>query len=307
MKKKEKLSFLLSMIIFLSLLIFRPIDFDQGHESIHKDFAPPKPGTYTEDNYMDGSIKVIENTRNELHSDTSPKLSLSLDEINELNDGDAEKVLVIPVGFTDEPFDESHDKAHFEGVMEEMKLYYELNSGYVPSSSGITIDYYVSDIISLNTSMTTYGADGFKNDDANGPVHKLARDAVLALDTVDPSFDFSEYDTDGDNAYNAGLLPTKYSDIYSPNTPISREDMTIIMSNALQLKNGFITMNNTDIQSILKGYTDVDSLDSEAIKAVAIAVNEGLIQGRTLSTIVPEGNLMRAEAAVVIKRLIGII
>lgn len=199
--KKGKLTFILSMTIILSLLLFRPINFDQGHEDVHKNFAPPKPGTCTEGNYLDGSIKEIKITQDGVNSSLSPQMSLSQDEIDKINDGKAEKVLVIPVGFIDEQFDPLHDKTHFIGIMEQMKKYYELNSGYIENNSGITIDYYVSDFLELDPfySMSYFGADGAEIDGFNGPVYELVRQAVIKLDAIDSSFDFSEYDTDGDN------------------------------------------------------------------------------------------------------------
>ena len=74
--------------------------------------------------------------------------------------GKVEKVLVIPVQFTDVPFDPDHNKAYFEGVMNQMKDYYEKNSGYLPSTKGMTIDFTVAPIVTSSKIMAYYGGDG---------------------------------------------------------------------------------------------------------------------------------------------------
>ena len=106
-------------------------------------------------------------------------------------------------------------------------------------------------------------------------------------------------------AYKAGLIPKTY-DSFLPLLPITREDMAIIMANAITYKKGMSELEPSAIQDVLEPFTDITGLSSYAKSALAVSVQSGIINGRTPESIVPEGNLTRAEAAAVIKRLLTV-
>ena len=54
----------------------------------------------------------------------------------------------------------------------------------------------------------------------------------------------------------------------------------------------------------VKEYADYEAISEWALKAMAWANAEGLITGRTASTIVPSGTATRAEAATILMRFL---
>ena len=54
----------------------------------------------------------------------------------------------------------------------------------------------------------------------------------------------------------------------------------------------------------LSAYTDADTISTWALAAVKWANAEGLVKGRTATTIVPQGKANRAETAAIFMRLI---
>ena len=82
--------------------------------------------------------------------------------------------------------------------------------------------------------------------------------------------------------------------------------MAIIMANAITYRKGMSELEPSSVQEVLKPFTDITGLSAYAQNAMAVSVQNGIIYGRTSETIVPEGNLTRAEAAAVIKRLLAV-
>jgi len=80
--------------------------------------------------------------------------------------------------------------------------------------------------------------------------------------------------------------------------------MAIIIANGLALKKD-LTIEDGDAGSeVLARFNDLEGLSNEAIGAIAFTVQEGLLNGRSETQFAPDGNLSRAEAATVIKRLL---
>jgi M6 family metalloprotease-like protein len=112
--------------------------------------------------------------------------------------GKVERVIVIPIQFADAQFGPDHTKAYFEGIMNQMKDYYEKNSGYIPASKGMAIDFTVAPVVTSTETLAYYGADGTGrgSDDASGhQIYELAREAAIL---ANPSIDFNQFDTDSD-------------------------------------------------------------------------------------------------------------
>ena len=54
----------------------------------------------------------------------------------------------------------------------------------------------------------------------------------------------------------------------------------------------------------MEDYTDADQISSYAVAAMQWANSEGLITGRTNTTLVPQGTATRAEVATILMRFI---
>lgn len=95
-----------------------------------------------------------------------------------------------------------------------------------------------------------------------------------------------------------GVSPTSFA----PKQNITRQEMAAMVSNALAYKKMPTNVTQEELNN-LKKYQDKGKLSSWAEKSVAIAMKNGIITGRTSSTLAPQANATRAEAAVMMKRL----
>ena len=84
---------------------------------------------------------------------------------------------------------------------------------------------------------------------------------------------------------------------FAPLQNITREQLAAILYRYAQLK-GYDTSKRAD----LSGYTDADKISAYALEAMQWAVAEGLLTGRTETTLVPGGEATRAEAAMILMR-----
>jgi hypothetical protein len=89
----------------------------------------------------------------------------------------------------------------------------------------------------------------------------------------------------------AGFSETEFA----PNQVITREQMAAIMYRYALYKGYDLSITND-----LSAYDDADAVSSWAVTAVEWAVSHGLISGRTATTLVPQGETTRAEAATII-------
>ncbi|WP_158560724.1 S-layer homology domain-containing protein [Paenibacillus contaminans] len=107
-------------------------------------------------------------------------------------------------------------------------------------------------------------------------------------------------------AHAAGIVQGITADRFAPEQDISREEMTVMLVRAGKFVSegkfkGTGTASNAAPQQI---FADERSISEWAIEDVALAVRAGIINGRTEDTFVPQGQASRAEAGVVVKRLL---
>ncbi|ANY70025.1 hypothetical protein BBD42_28620 [Paenibacillus sp. BIHB 4019] len=88
---------------------------------------------------------------------------------------------------------------------------------------------------------------------------------------------------------------------FQPNHKISRQDMMVLVSRALKIA-GIETRNGNE--SDLNGYSDKGNIASYAAEAVAALVSEGIVKGSGSGKINPQGSTTRAEAAVILYRVL---
>jgi M6 family metalloprotease domain len=120
--------------------------------------------------------------------------------------GGVEKVLVIPIEFSDKQFI-SPDSIQFklQNIMtsknNSVKDYYEKNSSYIQGQRGMSIDADVSPVVTSPKTMKYYGSDitGIDENTNNDTyVFELAYDALVLLKQAHPDIDYSEYDKNND-------------------------------------------------------------------------------------------------------------
>lgn len=84
---------------------------------------------------------------------------------------------------------------------------------------------------------------------------------------------------------------------FGPNDNITREQITMILYR-------YAVYKSYDVSGLadLSSYTDAGAISSWALTAMRWAYSEGLITGRTTTTLVPNGTTTRAEAATILMR-----
>ncbi|AWB46248.1 hypothetical protein DCC85_20165 [Paenibacillus sp. CAA11] len=102
-------------------------------------------------------------------------------------------------------------------------------------------------------------------------------------------------------AVKAGIVNGGTDGRFQPGSSITREQMALMMVRAMNAAGYHITLSGTPAQtlSIFKDSKKIGSKDT-----VAQAVKEGIIQGTSQGTFNPKGTASRAEAAVMIKRVL---
>ncbi|MCZ8512676.1 S-layer homology domain-containing protein [Paenibacillus filicis] len=101
-------------------------------------------------------------------------------------------------------------------------------------------------------------------------------------------------------ASKAGLIEGTGEGKFQPNATITREQKAVMIFRAMKLAG---KQSDTDAKK-LNAFKDSSTLSSWSKDAVAGAVNAGIVSGVTDSTFVPAGQATRAEAAVMLKRLL---
>ncbi len=91
----------------------------------------------------------------------------------------------------------------------------------------------------------------------------------------------------------AGILQGVGEDCFAPEAEISRQDMMTLIVRGMGLKG------KTD----LSGFSDIQKVAEYAAESVEIMIANGLIEGNADGTINPLGNTTRAEAAIIMYRI----
>ncbi|WP_413036159.1 Ig-like domain-containing protein [Paenibacillus xylanilyticus] len=102
-------------------------------------------------------------------------------------------------------------------------------------------------------------------------------------------------------AAKAGIITGNTDGTFKPNNLITREQMAIMMVRALDYGGKPVTLKSSAAATLTK-FKDNKKVQSK--EEVAKAVQEGIIQGMTSTTFQPTGNATRAQAAVMLKRVL---
>jgi len=101
-------------------------------------------------------------------------------------------------------------------------------------------------------------------------------------------------------AAKAGLIKGYDDGTFKPMDTLTREQMTAMAVRVLQWING----NQKAEPSRISAFSDGHSVDDWATASFAVAIDQNLIKGKTKTMLAPKDKVTRAEAAVVIDRLL---
>jgi len=104
-------------------------------------------------------------------------------------------------------------------------------------------------------------------------------------------------------ATNAGLFKGYAGQLFEPMKPLSRQEMAVIMVRALEWKGKLPVVSDT-AELVLAKYKDTDQAGTWSKQALVICIELGLMQGTPDHKLLPKSNLTRAEAAVLLSRLL---
>jgi len=103
---------------------------------------------------------------------------------------------------------------------------------------------------------------------------------------------------------SAGLVYGTSENSFAPDDPITREQMAAMIARYM-VKNGLdLTISDADAVQLLAGFSDAADVFPWARTSVALMTRERLMAGRESGQFVPKGNTTRAEAAVVLYRVL---
>ena len=101
-------------------------------------------------------------------------------------------------------------------------------------------------------------------------------------------------------ASNAGIVNGTSGTTFSPNDLVTREQFAAMLYRYMQY-----TGADTSAKASLSGFADAGKVSPYAADALAWAVAEGVLNGRSATEIAPQGNCTRAEVAAMITRVFG--
>ncbi|MNW34922.1 Endo-1,4-beta-xylanase A precursor [compost metagenome] len=101
-------------------------------------------------------------------------------------------------------------------------------------------------------------------------------------------------------ASKAGMVEGFENGAFQPNAGITREQMAVMISRAMNVAGQSVTVDQAD----LARFKDSGAISGWAKEAVAQSINTSILNGMTDNSFVPQAQATRAEAAVVLKRML---
>ncbi len=98
-----------------------------------------------------------------------------------------------------------------------------------------------------------------------------------------------------------GIISGDNNNKFYPNKPITREDMAVIVTRTLDVLDKTLPGH---LDSVLNKFSDKKLISSYALSSLAALNGEGLFNGRTTSSLAPKDTATRAEAVVLIDKVL---
>jgi hypothetical protein len=105
-------------------------------------------------------------------------------------------------------------------------------------------------------------------------------------------------------AFNEGVVTGVGEGDFAPERKITREEMSAMVARVLKRSATDTDLTETEKKESLAKYTDSRQVSTWARNAVATCVNQGILRGRSATTIAPLGDVTRAEAVVTLARFL---
>lgn len=128
-------------------------------------------------------------------------------------------------------------------------------------------------------------------------LHRMEGSPTVVGETFTDAADGQYYSDAVSWASANGIVSGYGNGKFGPDNPITREQMAAILYRYAQYK-GYDVSQSADLSK----YTDAEQVSSYAKTAIAWANAEGLINGVTWTTLVPQGNATRAQVATILMR-----
>ncbi|NSW83574.1 MAG: S-layer homology domain-containing protein [Syntrophothermus sp.] len=107
-----------------------------------------------------------------------------------------------------------------------------------------------------------------------------------------------------ETAREAELISGYPDGTFRPMAPITREEIACMIQRAMVRAGKKIAVAG-EVEKILARFTDASEVSPWAREGVAAVVKEGIIRGRTPVSLVPQGKATRAEAIVMVRRMLA--
>ncbi|OOC64381.1 glycoside hydrolase [Paenibacillus ihbetae] len=101
----------------------------------------------------------------------------------------------------------------------------------------------------------------------------------------------------------AGLVKGRTGDVFDPNSPISREELAVILGNVLT----YAGMDKDAGSSVLNGFKDRSAVSSYAKSFVALVVKHKIMNGVSETTFDPISNVTKAQTVVTVMRTLRVL
>jgi chitodextrinase len=105
-------------------------------------------------------------------------------------------------------------------------------------------------------------------------------------------------------ASNAGLVTGFKDGSFKPNAQISRAEMSVMIERALTQAGKPVTLQQAKQSQLIAGFSDRATIANWAQSSIAKAVEVGIIKGKPNNAFAPAAKATRAEAVVILKRLL---
>ncbi|AGA59926.1 putative S-layer protein [Thermobacillus composti KWC4] len=106
-------------------------------------------------------------------------------------------------------------------------------------------------------------------------------------------------------AAEAGIVKGDGTGKFRPTDKITRQELAAMVVRAQELAGVEIDLSNAEVAAVLTGFKDAGQIGSWARAELAAAIESGVVAGTTANTVSPNATATRAEAAVMIIRLLN--